>query len=105
MLNGSFLLYLLCMAGVTYLVRMLPIVLCKKKIKNRFLLSFLYYIPIAVLSAMTLPAILYSTDHLISAVVGFAVAVIFAMRDKSLVVVAAFSCAAVFLTELAIKII
>ena len=52
-----FFLYLLVMAGVTYLIRMLPLVLCRKKIENRFIRSFLYYIPYAVLSAMTIPAI------------------------------------------------
>ena len=81
MISGKFLLYLLCMAGVTYLVRMVPLVLCKKKIKNRFLLSFLYYVPIAVLSAMTVPAIFFATDHLLSAAVGFVVAVGFGLSD------------------------
>lgn len=105
MISENFPLYLLCMAGVTYLVRMIPLVLCKRKIKNRFVLSFLHYIPIAVLSAMTVPAIFYATDHLLSAVVGFIVAVIFAYFDKSLVKVAAFSCVAVFAAELLMKII
>lgn len=53
--------YLLVMSLVTYLIRMIPFVLVKKKIKNRFLLSFLYYVPYAVLSVMTIPAIFYST--------------------------------------------
>lgn len=105
MISGKFLLYLLCMAGVTYLVRMVPLVLCKKKIKNRFLLSFLHYVPIAVLSAMTVPAIFFATDHLLSAAVGFIVAVVFAFFDKSLVKVAAFSCIAVFITELLLRFI
>lgn len=105
MISGKFILYLLCMAGVTYLVRMVPLVLCKKKIKNRFLLSFLYYVPIAVLSAMTVPAIFFATDHLLSAAVGFVVAVVFALFDKSLFKVAAFSCIAVFITELLLKLL
>ena len=58
---SAFLPYLLVMAGVTYLIRDLPLVLVRKKIKNRFLQSFLYYIPYTVLSAMTFPAILYAT--------------------------------------------
>ena len=49
------------MAGVTYLVRMLPLVLVKKKIENRFINSFLYYVPYAVLAVMTVPAIFSST--------------------------------------------
>jgi len=91
--------YLLVMAGVTYLIRMIPLVLVKKKIENRFLLSFLHYIPYAVLAAMTVPAVFYATAPL-PAVIGFAAAVLFAYRGKSLVQVAAFSCGAVLLVEL-----
>lgn len=91
------------MAAVTYLIRMLPLVLVKKKIKNRFILSFLYYIPYAVLSVMTIPAIFYATSHKISAFVGFATAVVLSYMEKSLVVVAALSCAAVVVAEVAIK--
>ncbi len=105
MLSIKFLSYLLVMAGVTYLVRMIPLMLCKKKIKNIFLLSFLHFVPVAVLSAMTVPAIFTATDHTLSAVMGFAVAVILAYFENSLVKVAAFSCVAVFLTEILIKII
>ena len=101
----KFFLYLLVMAGVTYLVRMIPLMLCKKKIQNRFILSFLHYVPIAVLSAMTVPAIFTATDHILSAVIGFIAAVVLAYFEKSLVKVAAFSCVAVFLTEIIIKLI
>ena len=96
-------LYILVMAGVTYLIRMTPLVLFRKKIKNRFLLSFLYYMPYAVLSVMTIPAIFYATSYTASAVVGFIAAVIFAFLEKSLVKVAAFSCIAVLITELIIN--
>ena len=68
----TFLPYLLVMAGVTYLIRALPFVLVNKKIENRFLNSFLYYIPYTVLAAMTFPAILYGTNHMISAIAGLA---------------------------------
>ncbi len=61
------------MAGVTYLVRMLPLVLVKKKIENRFINSFLYYVPYAVLAVMTVPAIFSSTASLPSAIAGFVV--------------------------------
>ena len=94
-----FAVYLLVTAGVTYLIRMLPLVLVKKKITNRFLLSFLYYIPYAVLSVMTIPAIFYATPSVLSACVGFLVALILAYRGKSLINVAAFSCGAVFAIE------
>lgn len=95
-----FALYLVTMAGVTYLVRMLPMVLMKKKIQNRFLLSFLYYIPYAVLTVMTVPAILYSTSSYLSAIVGTVTALILAFFNKGLLTVAGFSCAAVLATEL-----
>lgn len=99
---SKFGIYLLVCAGVTYLVRMLPMVLVKKEIKNKFVLSFLYYMPYAVLSVMTVPAIFYATSYKLSAVIGFAVAVLFAYFEKSLVKVAAFSCVAVLITELMI---
>lgn len=96
----SFWVYLLTMAGITYLIRMLPLVLIKRKITNGFIISFLYYIPYAVLSVMTIPAIFTSTSSLTSAIIGFAVAVVLAYFEKSLLTVAACSCAAVFFVEL-----
>lgn len=92
-------LYILVMAGVTYLIRMLPLALATKEIKSHFIKSFLYYVPYACLAAMTFPAILGSTEYLISAIVGFIVAVIVAYWEKSLVVVALCACAAVFVCE------
>lgn len=91
---------LLVTAGVTYLVRMLPLVLVKGKIRSRFILSFLHYIPYAVLSVMTIPAIFHATGNILSAVAGFSVAVLLAYRGKSLVQVAAAACAAVLMVEL-----
>ena len=91
----NFWIYLAVTAGVTYLVRMIPLVLVKKKIKNRFLLSFLHYIPYAVLSVMTVPAIFYATGDSLSAVGGFVVAVLLALHNKSLLTVAAAACGAV----------
>lgn len=99
MFNKNFFIYLLVCAGVTYLIRMLPLVLVNKKIENKFILSFLHYIPYAVLSVMTIPAIFTATDSTVSAVVGFAVAVVLALCKRSLVQVAMFSCLAVFITE------
>lgn len=95
----SFPIYLLVMAGVTYLVRMLPMVLVKKQITNKFVLSFLHYIPYAVLAVMTVPAVFFATSSVISAVVGVAIAVILAFFERSLLTVAFCSCAGVFLTE------
>ena len=88
------------MALVTYLVRAVPFVVFRNKIKNRFIRSFLYYIPYAVLAAMTIPAIFTSTGNVYSAIVGLAAALVMAFFEKGLVTVALTSCAAVFLTEL-----
>ena len=101
--NSKFFIYLLVMAGVTYLVRAIPMVLIKEKIKNKFVLSFLHYIPYTVLSAMTVPAIFYATDSPITAAVGFVVAIIAAFFERSLVQVAALSCLGVLVTEIVIK--
>lgn len=97
-----FLLYLLVMAGTTYLIRLLPILFIRKKIKNRFIRSFLYYIPYAVLTVMTVPAIFFSTDYLLSAILGTVVAVILACFRKGLVTVASGAVATVLAVELII---
>ena len=91
--------YLLVMAGVTYLVRMLPLVLLRRPIKSPFINSFLYYVPYAVLAAMTIPDILYSTSSVLSAVAGLAVAVILSLLGQGLLPVALAACAAVFIAE------
>lgn len=91
--------YILVMAGVTYLIRMLPLALVKKEITSPFVKSFLYYVPYACLAAMTFPAILTSTASIISGAIGFAVALIAAYKEKSLVTVALCACAAVFVAE------
>lgn len=96
----SFFLYLLIMAGSTYLIRMVPFAFVREKIENRFIRSFLYYIPYAVLTAMTLPAALYATDHMVSALAGVVVAVFFALWEKSLTTVAVAACMAVYAVEL-----
>lgn len=91
--------YLAIMAGSTYLIRAVPFALVQKKITNRFLRSFLYYIPYAVLTAMTFPAVLFAAGNVMAAAVGFLAAVLFALRGKSLTVVAVAACTAVFLTD------
>ena len=93
------LLYTFVMAAVTYLIRMLPFVVFRKSIKNRFVKSFLYYVPYAVLGAMTFPAILYSTSNIASAAIGLAVSVILAWFGRGLLTVAVSACVAVYLAE------
>ena len=90
--------YLLVMALVTYLIRMLPLAAFRRRINSRFIRSFLYYVPYAVLSAMTFPAIFFCTDSVISASIGAAVALILAYFNQSLLVVAAVSAAAIYLS-------
>ena len=101
--NTKFLIYLIVMAGVTYLVRMLPLVLVKHKIQNRFVLSFLHYMPYAVLTAMTVPAIFYATGSVWSALAGFIVGVLLAYFERSLVTVAICSAATVLIVDLGIN--
>ena len=91
--------YVLVMAVTTYLIRAIPLVLLKKPIKNRFLRSFLHYVPTACLTAMTFPAILYATDNMVSGAVGLLVGVILAFFNKSLLTVALASAATVFVVE------
>lgn len=89
-------LYIFVMALVTYLIRMLPLTLFRKKIENKYVKSFLYYVPYACLMAMTFPAVFYATGNISTAAVGVAVAVILAFFNKSLVTVAVAACITVF---------
>ena len=99
-MNYSYLLLsVLIMAGVTYLIRMLPIVIFRKEITNPFIKSFLYYVPYAVLAAMTIPEILYSTGSIWSAVIGLICAFVLAYNRRSLLTVALGAVAAVFVAE------
>ena len=100
---NNFVWYLLTMAGVTYLIRMLPLVLFKKKITNKYVVSFLYYLPYAVLTVMTVPAVFYATGNIWSAIVGFVVALIVAYFEKGLMTVALCSCGGVLVTELILR--
>ena len=95
----SIYIYVLVMAVTTYLIRALPLTLLKKPIRSRFLRSFLHYVPTACLTAMTFPAILTATDHVLSGAAGLLVGVLLALKNKSLIVVAVASCAAVFIVD------
>lgn len=90
---------LLCMAGTTYILRMLPFVFFRKKITNRRLKAFFDYIPYAVLTAMTVPAIFYCCDNPVCAAIGFVTALILAFFENSLIVVAIGAAAAVLLSS------
>ena len=100
-----FLKYVAVMAAVTYAIRAVPLVLCKKKIENVFVKSFLYYVPYAVLGAMTFPAVFYATSNIVTAVAGCVTAFILAWFEKSLLTVAACASLAVLCAELVLKFI
>ena len=93
----SVIIYIMVMAGVTYLIRMIPFTLFRKKIRSTFFRSFLYYIPYAVLSAMTIPAIFYSTGNFATSIIGTIVAVALAYFNFPLIVVALAASAAAFI--------
>ena len=84
----TYLLYLAVMAGVTYLIRMLPLTVFRREIKSVFIRSFLHYVPYAVLAAMTIPGILSSTGDVRTAATGLVVAVVMAWKGCSLLTVA-----------------
>jgi branched-subunit amino acid transport protein len=98
----DFFIYLLILAGSTYLIRAVPFALVKKSIKSIFVKSFLSYIPYAVLVAMTIPSAFYATGNLASSVIGLFVGGVFAFRGKGLTFVAVVSCATALLVDLAL---
>ncbi len=88
--------YIVIMAGVTYLIRMLPIMVFRRKIKSQVVQSFLYYVPYAVLGAMTIPAVFYSTGSMAASAAGFAAAFAAAFFGRSLITVALAASAAAY---------
>ena len=97
---GRLAIYLLVMAVTTYLIRMIPFAAFRKTVRSRFVKSLLYYIPYAVLGAMTFPAIFYSTDSIPSAIAGTVVGLVLAFLKRPLIVVALGACAAALLVSL-----
>ena len=92
--------YIAVVALVTYLIRCLPLTLIRKEIKNRFLRSFLYYVPYVTLAAMTFPAIVYATNSVWSGIAALAVGVLGAWFSGNLFMVALSACGVVFLVEM-----
>ncbi len=97
--------YIFAMALTTYLIRVLPMTLFRKPIKSRFIRSFLHYVPYACLTAMTFPAILSSTESVISGAAALITAVVLAFQGKSLILVAVSSSAAVLIVEWLLKLV
>ena len=103
--NKLFFTYLIIMAGVTYITRAVPFALISKKIENRFIKSFLHYIPYTVLTVMTIPGVLYETGSMLSAAVGAIMAVVVAIKSKNLLLTAITACGCVYIVETVVALI
>lgn len=101
-MNHKISIYILVMAAVTYLIRLLPLTLIRKEIKNKTIRSFLYYVPYVTLAVMTFPAILSETGSVWSAWAALLTGVLLAWFGKSLLQVSVCACFVVFLLELII---
>ena len=97
-MTKELLIAILAMAGVTYLIRMLPLLFFRKKLDSVYVRSFFHYIPYTVLGAMTFPAVFYSTGSFFTATAGVVCAILVALKKSSLVLVALVACTAVYLT-------
>ncbi|MBQ7219170.1 MAG: AzlD domain-containing protein [Ruminococcus sp.] len=96
----SIVIYIAVMALTTYLIRVIPFAAVRGKIKSRFINSVLFYIPYAVLSAMTFPAIFFATGDIVTSAVGTVVALVMAFFDLPLIAVALGASGAAFIAEL-----
>ncbi|POP34516.1 AzlD domain-containing protein [Lactonifactor longoviformis] len=99
-MKSNIYMYILVMAVVTYLIRVLPLTLIRKEITNVFIKSFLHYVPFVTLSVMTFPAIMTATASMWSALAAFAAAILLAYRGRSLIQVSLAACLCVFIIEL-----
>ncbi|MDE6530931.1 MAG: AzlD domain-containing protein [Lachnospiraceae bacterium] len=99
-MNHNIWIYLLIMAVVTYLIRMLPLTLIRKEIKNKTIRSFLYYVPYVTLAVMTFPAIISATGNQWTGLAGFVTALVMAYKGQGLFKVSVAACVVVFLLEL-----
>ena len=99
-MNSYLLLGVAVMAIFTYLPRMIPLTFFRKQIHSTFVKSLLYYVPFAVLAALTFPSVFYSTNHVIEAIVGCVVAIYFSFKGKGLVFVAFAAILSVYIASL-----
>lgn len=98
-MNHNIYIYILIMAGVSYAIRVLPLTLIRKQIKNQFLQSFLYYVPYVTLAVMTFPAITEATESPLAGTIALVVGIVAAWFGASLFQVAVSCCGVVFLLE------
>lgn len=99
-MNHNIYIYILIMAGVSFAIRALPLTLIRKQIKNRFLQSFLYYVPYVTLAVMTFPAILEATQSPVAGAVALIVGIAAAWFGASLFQVAVSCCVVVLVLEM-----
>jgi len=99
-MRGNVYIYIFIMAAVSYLIRVLPLTLIRKEIKNRFIRSFLYYVPYVTLAVMTFPAITQATNSPIAGFLALIVGILLAWFGRSLFTVAVLACVTVFVVEL-----
>lgn len=99
-MQNNIYIYILVMFGVTYLIRVLPLTLIRREIKNRTVRSFLYYVPYVTLAVMTFPAILEATNSPIAGLAALIAGIVLAWSGRSLFQVAVLSCAVVYILEL-----
>lgn len=102
-MKNNIYIYIFIMAAVSFLIRTLPLTLIRRRIKSRFIQSFLYYVPYVTLAVMTFPAIIYSTGNTITGIIALAVGIISAWVTENLFKVAAFCCIAVLICEFAMS--
>lgn len=98
--SHSTIVYLLIAIAVTNLIRILPVTVFKKKIKNRFFRSFLYYVPYVTLAVMTVPAIVEATASPVSGALALLAGVLAAWFGLGLFSVSMICCLTVFVLEL-----
>ena len=101
-MKDNFYIYLLVAAGVTYLIRALPMTLIRRNITNKYIRSFLHYVPYVTLAVMTFPAIIYATDSIWSGIAALVVGILVAWISGNLFMVALSACAVVFIVEMLI---
>lgn len=98
-MSGNLYVYILIMGGVSFLIRVLPLTLIQKQIKNQFFQSFLYYVPYVTLAVMTFPAIVQATQSTASGILALIIGGIMAWRGAGLFKVALSCCAIVLVSE------
>jgi len=99
-MKENYWMYILVMAAVTYLIRVLPMTLIRRQIRNRTIRSFLYYVPYVTLAVMTFPAILHATSSMWSALAALTVGIVLAYFGSDLMIVSLACCVTVYITEL-----